>query len=302
MMTSGQKTAFSKPPFTYAEQIDQLIKRGMTVSDKLHAIRTLEHTNYYRLGAYWLPFELNHNTHQFNSNTTFDSVYKLYCFDKSLRLLLMEAVETIEVSVRAKWAYTMAHRHGAHSHMESSLAKDQKRYKENLDKLNMEVVRSRHSEIFIQHFDKTYCELLPPVWVVSEVMSFGMLSKWYQNLSDILTREAIAANYKLGTVVFGSWLQHLTHIRNTCAHHSRLWNRSYAIAPKTSVAILASEFVIPKNKTCTYNSLIICLYLLDVINPPHDWRTRLKDLLTKHQGHLNAMGFPADWHTRPIWQ
>jgi abortive infection bacteriophage resistance protein len=48
--------------------------------------------NYYRLGAYWRPFEADHAAQSFGPNTHFDDVVNLYVFDRELRLLVMDAV------------------------------------------------------------------------------------------------------------------------------------------------------------------------------------------------------------------
>lgn len=57
------KRAFAKPPTTCAEQVALLQQRGMIVDDVAEAEFYLQHLNYYRLAAYWLPFEADHGTH-----------------------------------------------------------------------------------------------------------------------------------------------------------------------------------------------------------------------------------------------
>lgn len=164
----------------------------MVIADDASAKFYLQHLNYYRLGAYWLPFEADHSTHQFKSGTNFGDILNLYIFDRELRLLVMDAIERIEVSVRGQWAYQLAHKHGAHAHLDTNLF-DHKHYQSNLSKLSEEVRRS--DEIFIKHYLSTYKEPLPPVWVVCEVMSLGQLSRWYNSLKPKATRRAIADVY-----------------------------------------------------------------------------------------------------------
>nr|VFK58713.1 MAG: Abi-like protein [Candidatus Kentron sp. TUN] len=96
---------FTKPPKTFEEQMDLLESRGMIISDRSAAHHHLSHLNYYRLTAYWLPFQENTVTHRFKQETLFDDIINLYMFDKKLRLLLLNAVERIEISVRTQWAY-----------------------------------------------------------------------------------------------------------------------------------------------------------------------------------------------------
>ena len=91
---------YTKPPLTHAQQLDQLLERGMVCTHHAQALHCLDHLNYYRLGAYWLPFESSHSTHAFKPGTRLEDVLNLYVFDRELRLLVLDAIERVEVSVR----------------------------------------------------------------------------------------------------------------------------------------------------------------------------------------------------------
>ena len=93
---------FTKPAKSFVEQVQLLQSRGMIVDDVQESIFYLQHLNYYRLSAYWLPFELDHKTHQFKPDTKFEDVLRLYIFDRELRLLVLDGIERIEVSVRSQ--------------------------------------------------------------------------------------------------------------------------------------------------------------------------------------------------------
>ena len=116
------KSLFAKPATTHAQQVMLLRQRGMVIDDPAAAAFYLQHLNYYRLGAYWLPFEADHATHSFKPGTKFGDVLNLYVFDRELRLLVLDAIERVEVSVRSQWAYQLAHQHGPHAHLDAVLA------------------------------------------------------------------------------------------------------------------------------------------------------------------------------------
>jgi abortive infection bacteriophage resistance protein len=276
----------------------------MAFADPTSAEFFLEQISYYRLAAYWLPFEADHSSHQFQPGTTFEQVLAAYMSDRELRLLFLDAIERIEVSVRAHWAYQMAHQHGPHAHLEMNLARDQKEWLGNLSTLSREVDRSK--EAFIQHMKGTYQEMLPPVWTVCEVMSLGLLSHWYDNLKPTATRTAIAGAFQVDHETLASWLQHLSIIRNLCAHHSRLWNRGLTVTPRVPLskpARLRGEFVSGNlDARKLYNTALLTMHLIDVVAPQSDWRVRLRGLLTHGDLDPSKMGFPANWQTRPIWQ
>ncbi len=46
--------AYSKPWQSYAEQLDLLISRGLTVTDRPKALEYLQRIGYYRLSGYWV--------------------------------------------------------------------------------------------------------------------------------------------------------------------------------------------------------------------------------------------------------
>ena len=80
---------YTKPPLSIVQQIELLISRGMDVSDRSKAERYLSHINYYRLRAYWLPFEnlTAQGKHRFKPGTKFESALSLYIFDRKFRIL-----------------------------------------------------------------------------------------------------------------------------------------------------------------------------------------------------------------------
>lgn len=298
------KCAFTKLPRTYEEQVNLLKSRGMVIDDEEEAKFYLSHLNYYRIGAYWLPFEADHTTHQFRLGTKFGDVLQIYKFDGKLRLLVMEAIELIEVSLRSQWAYNLAHCHGTHAHLKPELAKNRRNWDRDFTTLKKEVARS--NETFIKHLNLTYSEALPPVWAICEVMSFGLLSKWYENLGPMSTRKKISNTYSLNEQVLASWLRHLTTLRNICAHHSRLWNRDFVvipIKPKSRPRKVVEAFVDDvADSRKIYNSLIIMLHFMDTILPNHGWRNKLRLLLDENEFRLQAMGFPNEWQSELIWQ
>jgi len=294
---------FAKPPTTYDQQIDQLLQRGMEIPDRDQARHYLAHLNYYRIGAYWLPFEADHGTHTFHPGTRFDQVLDLYVFDRELRLLVLDAIERFEVSLRTQWAYQLAHGYGSHAYLDASLFRDPRQYARMLDGLKEEIHRSH--ETFISHYLKIYTNPpLPPIWAVCEVMSLGQLSKWYGMLKHRKVRNAIAKVYGLDETILSSFTHHLTIIRNLCAHHSRLWNRSFGFTmklPRSGLPALLKGFNAQQPKKI-YNTLVMLEFLMSSISPAHHWKQRLFTLFEDHPAaNPQAMGFPANWLEREIW-
>lgn len=299
-------TQFGKPALTTDQQLDLLIRRGMLIADLERARHCLTHINYYRLRAYWLPFELaaiGDSNHTFQPGTDFDTVMAIYDFDRELRLLLLDAIERVEISLRTRWANELALRYGPFAHEDSAHFNKQHLWQHSKDELDKEYARSR--ETFAEHYRTRYEHLnSPPIWVAAELMSLGHLSRWLQNLCIPKDRQVIADAYGLDEKVLLSFAHHLTIVRNHCAHHGRVWNRKLSLKmqiPGKKTAGLSVMFN-PVEDRRLYNTLTMLAFLMSRISPQSSWRDRLKALITTTpQVNPKDMGFPADWARRKIW-
>jgi len=101
---------FDKPPITIEQQANLLLSRGL-IADKEVLMNRLTAVNYYRLSTYLYPFRLPDQ--RYKEGTTLDHIWRHYTFDRQLRLLVMDAIERVEVSVRTKLAYHLSHSFGA---------------------------------------------------------------------------------------------------------------------------------------------------------------------------------------------
>ncbi len=151
----GSKTqTFPKLPLSVDDQIKLLAERGMEISDREQAKHSLTHINYYRLRAYWFPYELKHQNreHRFRAQTQFVNVIATYQFDRALRLHLLNAIEHIEISLRCRWAHYLSMTYGVFAHDDNSLFKDQNIWQSCCSDLNKEFQRSH--ETFAKHYQK----------------------------------------------------------------------------------------------------------------------------------------------------
>src|SRR5690625_669471 len=91
----------NKPPLSFDDLVDRLVDRGLHVPDRGRALRYLRHIGYYRLSPYTIPSLLGGPYHLSHDGMSFDDILDLYVFDRKLRLLVMDALERVEVAVRA---------------------------------------------------------------------------------------------------------------------------------------------------------------------------------------------------------
>lgn len=295
---------YTKPPLSIPDQIKLLENRGLIISDYKIAEKYLSNISYYRLSAYMYPFK-NLVSDNFIDNITFDEIIDLYLFDRKLRLLIFDAIETIEVTFRTQLIYHPSISNGAFWFQDISNFDDVYRMNEHNHQLDAEIERS--SEVFIEHFKQKYDEAnTPPVWMSFEVISLGLLSKFYQNLKfSSQAKKDIAKHFGLNeSLILQSWIRSITYVRNICAHHSRLWNRTLTSKPKIirKPSRLWISEPMPSNDKIYY--FLCCLtYVLREIQPKTTFTDRLKELFANHpKVSKSAMGFPNNWETERFWQ
>lgn len=277
----------------------------MLVPDRANARRCLQHISYYRLRAYWLPFEDTPPTdgdHKFKVGTSFDDALALYVFDRHLRLLVMDAIERVEVALRGCWAYHLAVKYGPHGYLEAHLYDRPERYAKALASLSEEIERS--TDTFMVHYKAKYDDPeMPPIWMTAEVMSLGQLSKWYGNLKLRQDRQAIAKPFGLDERVLVSIAHHLTYVRNICAHHGRLWNKQFTVTMTVPTYPAALSLAINKHADRKlYNTLATLNYLMGIVAPGSQWRKSFIELLESCAlADTKSIGFPDGWKTKPAW-
>ena len=111
---------YTKPWLTFEEQADLLMGERGLVADRDVLIDHLRNVGYYRLIGYWYIFKLKPEADEdggkderFVEGTTFNQIWKLYTFDRQFRLVVLDAIERVEVYFRTQLAYELAEDTGA---------------------------------------------------------------------------------------------------------------------------------------------------------------------------------------------
>jgi abortive infection bacteriophage resistance protein len=331
---------YTKPYKNVTDQIALLESRGMGITDKAAASSCLQRIGYYRLSGYWFPFRKSHvSTHpltgkillhpltgkpqvivedDFRAGTTFQQVMDHYVFDKRLRLLFLDAIERIEVALRVDVALLIgardpwAHRdlnqlHGKFS-KKINPATGQTEYAKWLDRLDETFGRSK--EEFVKHFKTKYRGEKPPIWIAIELWDFGMLSVFLSGM-QIADQSQLASRYGLPRAdLLTSWCRNINNVRNICAHHSRLWNRSPAdqISPPKLGEIVELDHLCADTtaQTRVYATAAVLQMLLKTINPGSSWAARLKSLCLGFPNstvtNLAQADFPKNWENLSLWK
>jgi len=302
---SGTKATFGKPYTPPAGLIPILESRGLLIPDPSAAARWFEKVGYYRLSGYALHYRLRESagqlTEAFQPGTTFQQITGLYEFDRHLRLLILDAIEQIEVAFRSRFNDSMAAKHGPHWFTEPGRFSDKRDdktgnlifdHQEFLLKAEEEARRNKES-LFIRHYFNTYgSPNLPPCWMLAEALSMGTWSKAFGMLSDRADQKPVSDFFRASPPELISWIHALTNLRNTCAHHSRLWDRRFVTCPSKKGNLKST---ISANDRL-FAQLAACLYCLWSVEPESSWLETFTSLLQKHPSvPLDPMGFPENW-------
>jgi len=301
---------YDKPPLSFEQQAEQLLKRGL-IADKEELVKRLESVNYYRLSGYLYPFRVPQSD-RFQEGTQLSMVWNRYCFDRRLRVLVLDAIERIEVAVRTQTVFHFSRWHGAFGHTREENLPNIKELRHYLDwRASLEVETSRSKEIFKKHFFTKYGEDHQnlPLWMVSELMSMGSLLTFYNGCADGIKKD-VSSHFGLPDTLFISWLRSLYAARNICAHHSRFWNRELGYPPllpnknKFPTWHLLSESGDKKllvNNRCGI-ILIILRQMLATISPSSQWHERIEKIFLEYPDiPLHSMGLPQNWKSHPLW-
>lgn len=314
-----------KASTTTSEQIDLLKSRGMELEDGT-ARQWLISVGYYRLSGYWYPYRQfpsdtdSSRGDDFEPKTSFDEVVELYEFDRKLRTLIHDGIERIEVALRAQVSSEIAGI-GPLAYEDSTNFRPGFDHDRWLATARRRVARAHSHSDPVRHYQAEYGGHLP-IWVLTEVLDFADVSMLYEGLPALSQRriaESLGVSVDLSPLGRNQrakvrrshplvrWFEHLTIIRNTAAHHSRLWNRSFAPVPTPALRTIPALVSLPEGQSeRAYGALLVMGHLLQTISPGTTWCQKVRGLVEDSFELLalrsvGEMGFPEDWQQRSPW-
>ena len=291
---------YNDSPLTTGGIIQLLKSRGLAFKDETKASHLLDHISFFRFKSYLQPLIQNKQTGTFKIGFAFEDAYTLYKFDSALRKLICAEMEKIEISLRTIISQELSHTYSPYWFTDKTLFSNQTKCSGILSGIEAELKRSDDDQIL--GFKKTYSNQFPPSWMTMEVSSFGTLSLLFKYLNGGRTKRNIANHFGLADTVLESWIHSFVYVRNICAHHSRLWNKTLRVTggfPKRTSHVFINTRV---QNDRVYYILCIIRYMLLTINPNSSFTTRLKQLLQDYPSvDIKAMGFSANWDSEPLW-
>lgn len=324
---------YSKPWLPISAQVDKLASRGVDVGTGNEAADLLRAIGYYRLTGYLYPFRRSERyaddegktrirvLNDYLPGTSLHHAAQIIDFDRALRMLVLDGIERIEVSLRMQVGYVLgeispfAHLHSAtfvssftELYDDPNSGKKTSKHSEWLRRVDAR--RDGSDEAFVAHFRDKY-EGQMPIWALTEALELGHVGRLYSGLSNSLATK-IAHEYGAPSKkVMGSWIASLNYVRNVAAHHARLFNRKLVAAPsRPPVGVVPALDHLRDQNTAKanfglYNALAVTAYLLQSVDKQSGWPQRLVELVRTFPAtptfSIQTMGMHSSWEQLDLW-
>lgn len=309
-----------KPPLTISQHISLLRSRGMSVDEDV-AAQWLSNVSYYRLSAYWYPARAAMadatRRDDFVEGTSFNDAIGLYEADRKLRTLIHDGIERIEIAMRTRVGEQIC-KNDPLGYASPDRFRPTFNHNQWMITAQRRINRALKQNAAIEHYRSKYGGEYP-FGVLAEVLDFADISRLFEGLPASDQREiAEGLNIRIDMTMLSRsqqaksksqsplarWLEQLTIVRNTSAHHGRVWNRSFTPAPTEALRTQKPFRYLARGQSeRIFGSLTLMSHLLRTTSPGATWpdkvTTLIKDeFLTNPLVSPRSLGLPENWNER----
>ena len=288
----------------------EIICEKIAIRDKDEAKEALKKIGYFQLmGGYKSLFRIP-GTKKYKEGTSFEEIVSLYEFDVELRELFFRYLLQIERNLRSLMSYYFTETYGAaqKEYLNPQNYDLTKKNKYTVERLIATLERAANTQdyAYINYYREQYGDI--PLWVLSNVLTFGNLSKMFRVFPQSL-KSKVSKNFApLNPHQMEQFLSVLTKYRNVCAHGERLF--TYKTVDAIADTPIHQELAIEKSgnqykygKQDLFVVVIAFYYLL----PEKDFSCFSQNLLkiiqtvsgqlihVEERELLEKMGFPQNW-------
>lgn len=234
-----------KPFKSIDEQIAILESRGLECDNNTRLV--LEREGYYPVINGYKDLFLDQrgdSCHElFVKGTKFSDIYRLFEFDRSLRLLMFEYFNKAEAVLKTVCSYrfAMAHKDNPEAYLDRRSYRADAGYRKKIDMLigDFEKVlcrsqkwKSDYKRDYIRHYENNHDNT--PVWILMNYLMLGQAFKFYEFQPESM-RNSIAKSFsdlysethevdkRISPRRLRLAYDHIKDFRNICAHDERLF-------------------------------------------------------------------------------
>lgn len=239
-----------KPFLTIEEQIELLERRGVSRTEG-ESCALMREGYYSIINGYKEPFlepvvTKDDLSDRYKGGTSFDDIFALFTFDRSLRALTFRNLIKAEATARTAIAYTFASAHrGQDAYLlQESYCSEQEyleynrsnnSYADELSGLTsiLKRTRDKSDSDFISHYRNAHGSV--PIWVLCNALTFGNIQHFFNlmkpNEKASVCKMIAESTGRKGSKLLGYFdvdearvsLEVLVKFRNLCAHDERLY-------------------------------------------------------------------------------
>ena len=295
---------------TLDEQVEILRTKGLTINDEDFAKDILLRENYFFISGYRHLFMIN-SKDKFINGTTFEELYAMFHFDRSMRNILFKYILMVENNIKSLISYRLSKKYGFkekdYLNVDNFTQNPMKvrQVHDILDKMRRQIRVNGKQHTATLHYLSNYGYI--PLWILVKVLSFGIVSELYTILKEE-DQDAIAEFYKTDSASLSIFLAVLSNFRNLCAHEDILYeHRTQRAIPdnkyhfKLNIEKNEDEYIY--GKTDLYCVVII----LKIMLTDREFRNFINEVsyeIDYLEGRiktiskevvLNKIGFPVNW-------
>lgn len=294
------------------EQIEILKYKGMRITDEEYAKNILLRENYFFLNGYRYPFMKSSNDKTFIEGVTFEELYSLFLFDRSIRNVFFKHLLVIENNLKSIFSYQLSKKYG-YKEKDYLKAKNftqdrakQRQVNDLLHKMKRQVRVNGAQHSATAHYITNYGYI--PLWILVKVLSFGIVGELFSILKHD-DQKNICEIYDLDIETMLVYLPILSNYRNLCAHEDILYdNKTQKEIPDTiyhqllDIQKKGQDYINGKNDLF---SLLIIMHQMLSQEEFKNMTLEIETLLNNLEYNLHTiplekilekMGFPQNWN------
>lgn len=293
------------------EQIGILKRKGLIIHDEEKAKDILFRENYFFISGYRLLFMKKEKKGVFITGTTFEELYATFLFDRAIRNTFFKNILIVENNIKSIMSYQLSKKYGfkekeyldPQNFSQNTVQSRQVYDVLNKVKRQIRINGKKHTATF--HYIENYGYI--PFWILVKVLSFGLMSEFYDILKDEDKNE-ISKEYGISAEMLSIYLSLLSNFRNVCAHEDILYDhRTQRSIPDTHFHELLNipkdedEYIYGKNDLFSLVIILKIMLTKDKFDEMMDEIIREVEALDEVvdtvplETILNRIGFPDNW-------
>lgn len=204
---------------TIDELINNIKSKNIGIRNENNVRSILETNNYYFIMGYKFAFKNIDGTYK--NNTSFEDIYSLYIFDKTLKLIVLDPILEIEQKLKTIYTNNYSNRYGFkvndildrnHYDLSNNYLSD------TLSNLNQQLNDFGTKNKAVMFYRNNH--LFIPLWVYMKILSFGMIRDMFyiskNNDKDYMKKKL--TNERINSSEVANMLRLLVRVRNICCH------------------------------------------------------------------------------------